>query len=207
MKRKITLLLVTVCFLGSAVMAQSIDPVSLIIAKAIKAIDLRVQRLQKETLVLQGVQQVAEQELGRWKLSEISDWQQQLQGLYAGYFAELKMVKSAIKGGAVVRRILSLQKEVVVEYGRLGKEGTIKKEYDELLNLSMEILRTLQITLSDGLSMRDAERIQLQYALKNSMYHCLESVQLLNKRQQELILRKTKMKAGIDYVKRLHGLQ
>ncbi|MFW2476841.1 MAG: hypothetical protein ACN4EP_07995, partial [Sediminibacterium sp.] len=178
-----------------------------IIAKAIKAINLKVQRLQNETLILQGEQQVAEQELGRRKLSEITNWQQQLQGLYAGYFTELKMVKSAISGGAVARRILSLQKEVVMEYRRLGKEGAIKKEYDELLDLSMEILRTLQMTLSDGLSMRDAERLQLQYTLKNAMFHCLESVQLLNKRQQELILRKTRMKAEIDYVKRLHGIQ
>lgn len=207
MKQKICQLILFVCLLDSGVIAQSIDPVSLILAKAIKAIDLKVQRLQKETLVLQGVQQMAEQELGRMKLAEIAGWQQQLQGLYAGYFAELKEVKGVIAGGSVVRKILSLQKEVVMEYGRLGKDAILKREYDGLLNSSVEILHTLQLMLTSGLSMRDSQRLVLLATLKAAMYHCLEGMRELNKRQAEIILTKARMKAGIDYVKGLHGLK
>ena len=190
-----------------AAQAQSIDPVSMVIAKAIKAIDLKVQKLQNETLVLQGMQQMAEQELGKQQLAEIRSWQVQLEQLYQGYFAELKRVKSVFTGGAVVRKILSLQKEVIVEYARLGKSSAVKTEYDALIENSRAIMQSLEIVLSNGLSMRDAERFRLLYLLKESMMHCLEAMRLLNKRQAEKILHEAKIKAGIDYVKRLHGLQ
>jgi hypothetical protein len=116
---KQVMVLMGLCWVMAA-QAQSIDPVSMVIAKAIKAIDLKVQKLQNETLVLQGVQQMAEQELGKQQLAEIRNWQVQLSQLYTGYYAELKQVKSVFTVGAVVRKILSLQKEVIVEYSRLG---------------------------------------------------------------------------------------
>ena len=200
------MVLMGLCWLMAA-QAQSIDPVSMVIAKAIKAIDLKVQKLQNETLVLQGVQQLAEQELGKQQLAAIRNWQVQLSQLYQGYYAELKQVKSVFAGGAVVRKILSLQKELIVEYGRLGKTGAVKIEYDGLIENSRAIMQSLVIVLSNGLSMRDAERFRLLYLLKDSMLHCLDAMRSLNKRQAEKILHEAKMKAGIDYVKRLHGLQ
>lgn len=206
MKKKIIQCVVIPCLFGNVLMAQSIDPVSLIIAKVIKAIDLKVQRLQNETLVLQVVQQAAEKELSKTKLAEITGWQQQLARLYDDYYAELKQVKSTIAGGSMVKRIFSLQQQLLTEYGRYGKDASVKPQYDALLNNSMEILATLQMVTGSQLTMKDAERICVMQTLKDAMYHCLESVQSLNRRQLEIITNRTKLKADLDFVKRLHGL-
>jgi hypothetical protein len=62
-------MLVIVLIIGCvSLRAQSIDPISLVIAKVIKAIDLQVQKLQNQTIWLQQAQQVAEHELSKFKL-------------------------------------------------------------------------------------------------------------------------------------------
>lgn len=208
MKKKTIVMMVLclcACF-GSQLFAQSIDPVSLVIAKVIKAIDLKVQRLQNETLVLQVAQQTAEQELGKQKLSEISNWQQELVKLYEGYYSELKMAKASIVGGALVKRIVDLQQQVLTEYGRLGKDASVKPQYDAMLSASMAIMQTLQMVLGSRLSMKDAERLCVLQTLRDAMQHSLETLRSLNKRQQEIIVNKTRLQADLDYVKRLHGL-
>lgn len=186
---------------------QSIDPVSLIISKAIKAIDLKVQRLQNETLVAQVAQQEAEKEMSRSKLAEITGWQDQLSSLYAGYFSELKQVKSVVSGSSVVQRILSSHKQIVIEYGRLGKDASVKGQYDGLLNASMDVLQTLQLVLGSQLSMKDAERFKVLWTLQDAMDHCLDGLKALNKRQAEMIANRTRMNADIEFVKRLHGIK
>ncbi|MBN8719574.1 MAG: hypothetical protein J0H85_09025 [Sediminibacterium magnilacihabitans] len=195
------------CLMAGTLDAQSFDPVSLIISKAIKAIDLKVQKLQNETLVMQQAAQAAEQALSKTKLAEITGWQHQLVTLYDGYFSELRRVKPVIAGSAQVKKILSMQKEVVLEYGRLGKEVNVKPQYDALLNTSMEILQTLQTVLTSSLSMKDGERLCMIQTLKEAMGHCLTSIQALNRQQLDIIANQTRMRADLQFVKRLHGIQ
>jgi hypothetical protein len=54
--------------------AQIIEIIKEAIIKAIKAIDLQVQRLQNATIELQNVQKQIENTLSKLKLEEISDW-------------------------------------------------------------------------------------------------------------------------------------
>lgn len=208
LKKKITysgLLLIAMLF-GNLIMAQSIDPVSLVIAKAIKAIDLKVQRLQNETLVLQVAQQSAEQELSKTKLAEIKDWQQQLSKLYEGYFVELRQVKPVIRTGALVKQLLGLQQEIIVACGHYSKDASVQSQYDALLHNSLEILSTLQMVTGSQLSMKDADRICVLQTLNDAMQHCLESVQSLNRKHLELLTNRAKQRADLDFVKRLHSL-
>ncbi len=205
MKKKLIVMFCLVCF--TITTQAQIPVIGTIIAKVIKAIDLKVQRLQNETLIMQVTQQAAEHELSKTKLSEITSWQEQLSKLYEGYFAELKQVKSTIAGGSMVKRILGLQQQVVIEYGRMGKEPALKPEYDAMLNSSIEILETLQMAVTSQLSMKDAERICVIQTLRDAMYHCLETMQSLNKRQMEIISNRTRMEADLQFVKRLHGLK
>lgn len=201
-------MIVLFCLVCFTITTQAQIPIiGTVIAKVIKAIDLKVQRLQNETLVSQVAQQAAEQQLSKSKLAEITGWQQELSKLYEGYFAELKQVKSNIVGGSMVKRILSLQQQVVIEYGRMGKEPALKPEYDAMLNNSVEILQTLQMAVTSELSMKDAERICVIQTLRDAMYHCLETMQSLNKRQMEIISNRTRMEASLQFVKRLHGLK
>ncbi len=194
-------------FIGSAIQAQSIDPVSLIIAKVIKAIDLKVQKLQNETIWLQQAQNLAENELSKTKLSEITGWQKQLSDLYAGYFAELKTVKSSITGMTQIKRIVEMQQQVVMEYGRMAKDAQVKIQYDALLNTSMDVLQTLYSVLNSAYSMKDAERVCMISTLKDAMSRCLTGIQALNTQQLEMIANRTRMQADLQFVKKLNGIQ
>ncbi len=200
-------LLVVMLVLSCSVRAQSIDPVSLIIAKVIKAIDLKVQKLQNETIWLQQAQSLAENELSKLKLSEIRGWQQQLNDLYAGYFAELKLVKSSVTGLSQVRRILEMQKQVLVEYGRMAKDARVKGEYDALLNTSTDVLQTLYAVMGSQYSMKDAERICMITTLKDAMSHCLTNMQALNRQELEIVSNRTRIQADLQFVKKLNGIQ
>lgn len=67
-----------------------------VLSKVIKAIDLKVQAIQNETLVLQNIQRVIENKLHLQKLAEISDWSFKQKELYRKYFEELSAVKPAV---------------------------------------------------------------------------------------------------------------
>lgn len=201
------LIIVAMVVVSRAAVSQAVDPVSLVIAKAIKAIDLKVQRLQNATLVLQYSEQQATDALSKNKLSEIAGWQRQLTELYRQYYAELKTVKRSIAGGSVVRRIFELHQQVLTEYGRIGKDAAAKVSYDAALENSMEVLQTVQLVTGSALSMPDVDRVCLLQTLKDGMLHCLNTMQTLNEKQRVLIHNETRLKADLDIVKRLNGLR
>lgn len=201
------IIVIALVAVASCTSAQSIDPVSLVIAKVIKAIDLKVQKLQNETIWLQQAQSLAQNELSKTKLSEITGWQRQLSELYAGYFAELKSVKTSITGMTQIRRILEMQKNITIEYGRMAKDGQTKPQYDALLNTSMDVLQTLYAVIGSQYSMKDAERICMITTLKDAMSHCLTNIQSLNKQQLEQIANRMRIQADLQYVKKLNGIQ
>lgn len=186
--------------------AQSIDPVSLVIAKVIKAIDLKVQKLQNETIWLQQAQQVVEHELSKTKLAEITDWQNKQQSLYADYFKELSVVKSAVKALPQVKQILSMQAQVVQEYGRFAKDASQQMQYDELLGLSRDVLQTLQDVLTGStLQMKDADSVLSLCTLRDAMNECLEGMKSLNKQTLKLAANKTRLQADLQFLQRLNG--
>ncbi len=75
---------------------QSIDPVSLIISKVVKAVDLKIQKLQMEQLWLQYAQKLIENKLHELKLEEITKWSEKQKELYRQYYDELKNVRETI---------------------------------------------------------------------------------------------------------------
>src|SRR5699024_8324978 len=56
--------------------------------KVIKAIDLRVQKLQNKTIALQNAQKQIENTLSKTKLKEISGWAKKQKKLYKNYYEE-----------------------------------------------------------------------------------------------------------------------
>src|SRR5690242_2473595 len=66
------------------------------IVKVIKAVDLKIQRLQNETIWLQNAQKVMENTLSKLRLQEIAEWSEKQRVLYADYFDELYKVKNFI---------------------------------------------------------------------------------------------------------------
>lgn len=204
---KIILVVGVCCFSRTEVISQTLDPVSLILSKAIKAIDLKVQRLQNETLVLQQVQQAAEQKLSRTKLEEIRSWHQQLSALYASYFAELKQVKPIISDGVTVSQILALHEKTVVQYGKSQKDASTRPRFDAMLNHSRELVQTMQLILSGQIVIKDAERMAMIATLKDAMQQYYDSMQSLGRQQIEIITNRKRRQSDIQIIKRLYAIQ
>ncbi len=83
-------------FLAVSVPAQ-VPVAGTVVSKVIKAIDLKVQQLQNETLILQNAQKIVENKLHLLKLAEIFGWTNKQKQLYEQYFKELQQIKPAIK--------------------------------------------------------------------------------------------------------------
>lgn len=192
--------------LGMSSQAQ-IPIVGTIVSKVIKAIDLKVQRMQNETIWLQHAQAAAEQALSKSKLAEITSWQQMQEELYEGYFDELKQTKKSITGLSQVKRIVSLQAQVVAEYNRFGKEASLKPDYDALLAGSLDILATLQDVIGAGMSMKDSDRIMMITTLRDAMNQCVKNIKSLNEQQVRSAAANARLKADLQFVKRLNGIQ
>src|ERR1700759_4583733 len=73
-----------------------VDIISEAAKKAIMAIDLHVQQLQTETIGLQEAQKELENQMHLNELGAITSWLDQQKELYAGYYQELKQVKTVI---------------------------------------------------------------------------------------------------------------
>jgi hypothetical protein len=207
MKGKIILVVGICCFFRTGVVAQTLDPVSLILSKAIKAIDLKVQRLQNQTLVLQQAQQKAEQQLSKQKLEEIGSWHRQLSALYAGYFTELKQVKPMISGGTTVRRIFEMQQQIALVYASSQKDPSAKPRYNAILNQSQELVQTLQLVLTGQMASNDAETVAMVRTLKDAMQDCLSNMQSLHKQEVEILSDKKRKQSDLRFVKRLYAIQ
>lgn len=207
MKRKIILAIGISCCCSSLITAQTLDPVSLILSKAIKAIDLKVQRLQNQTLVLQQAQQQAEHQLSKQKLEEIRSWHRQLSDLYTGYYAELKQVKPMISGGATVRQILALHKQIIAVNGKSQKVPSTKPRFNAILNQSRELVQTLQLVLTGQVASKDAERVAMIGSLKDAMQECLNNMQSLHEQEAEILSDTKRKQADLRFIKRLYAIQ
>ncbi|GAA3976522.1 conjugal transfer protein TraI [Mucilaginibacter dorajii] len=86
------------------------------IKKVVKAIDLKVQRLQNQTIWLQNAQKTVENQLSKFKLDEISDWTEKQRKLYANYYDELVKVKAMIATYQRVKHLAETQTNIVREY-------------------------------------------------------------------------------------------
>ncbi|MES2373467.1 MAG: TraG family conjugative transposon ATPase [Bacteroidota bacterium] len=92
-----SLVLVMLLLFVSVGSRAQIPIIGTVISKAIKVIDLKIQRMQNEVLVLQNVQKEIENKLHVLKMREISDWTLKQKELYENYFKELGMVKQSIR--------------------------------------------------------------------------------------------------------------
>src|SRR6187402_2453634 len=127
MKTKIRITACLMCFMLISTPARPaektaalpiLEIVKAVTKKVIKAIDLRIQRLQNKTIWLQNAQKQVENVLSKLKLDEISDWTQKQKDLYKGYYEELAKVKSIITYYQRIREITKKQTQLVQEYER-----------------------------------------------------------------------------------------
>lgn len=189
------------------------------IVKVIKAVDLKIQRLQNETIWLQNAQKTIENELSKLKLQEIGEWVEKQRTLYADYFDELQQVKSIIVYYHRVKDITATQLKIAREYRRafgLFKQDNhftaseikyMEEVYAGILRKSIDNLDQIQIVVNAfNVSMTDAERINIINQAADQIDQHYGDLKLFNHQNQVLSLQRAKDAQEVDVVKRLYGL-
>lgn len=144
------------------------------VKKVIKAVDLKVQRLQNETIWLQNAQKVLENQLSKLKLTEIADWTEKQKEQYSKYYDELWRIKSAITYYKRIKDLTQKQVDIVDEYkwawGLFQKDKHFKPEeldymqkvYSEILDESIKNLDQIFLVINSfKTQMSDAKRLEI----------------------------------------------
>lgn len=144
------------------------------VKKVIKAVDLKIQRLQNQTIWLQNAQKVLENQLSKLKLTEIADWTTKQKNLYSEYYNELWKIKSSIAYYKRIKDLTQKQVAIVDEYKwawnlfRQDKHfnaeelNHMEKVYSGILDESIKNLdQILMVISSFKTQMSDAERLEV----------------------------------------------
>jgi hypothetical protein len=200
------------------------DPITEIIKqgiiKVIKAVDLKIQRLQNKTIWLQNAQKVVENTMSEMKLNEITDWVEKQRTLYKDYYDELWRVKTAISYYHRVKEITAKQVQLVAEYKRAwglfkhDKHFTsdeidyMGKVYTGIIDESIKNLDQLFLVINSfATQMSDAKRLEIINNAYNQVETNYTDLKAFNQQNVLVSLQRAKSKNDIEVVKRLYGLE
>lgn len=204
--------------------AQAQDPVTEVIKagfrKAIVAVDLKIQRLQNETIWLQNAQKVLENKLSELRLSEIADWTERQRQLYADYYEELWKVKAAIAYYGQVRDIIRQQAALVKEYRRAyalfrqdsnfsaGELDYMQQVYTGIMGESLKDLDQVLLAVNAfATQMSDGERLALIHRAAESIGRHYSDLREFNAQGIRLSLQRAREENDLQQVRQLYGLQ
>ena len=190
------------------------------VIKAIVAIDLKIQRLQNETIWLQNAQKTLENKMQELKLGEIGDWVEKQRKLYADYYDELWQVKAAISYYQKVKDIIQKQLQIAGEYKqalvlfRKDKHFTIddiaymERIYSGILNESIKNLDQLYLVINSfATQMTDGKRLELINGVANHIEQNLTDLRQFNNQNIRLSLSRSKDQQEINAAKILYGIE
>ena len=227
MKRYIRIIAIVLCCSltvmpasqSNATPAAILEIIKAGVKKVIKAVDLKIQRLQNKTIWLQNAQKTLENTLSKLKLDEISDWTERQKTLYKDYFEELAKVKSIISYYQRIREISQKQVRLVEEYQRawnLFKQdkyftsdelGYMAKVYSGILDESAKNIDQISLVIkSFSTTMSDAKRLEIINAAADDVDANYYDLTRFNKQNMMLSLQRAKENNDVDVVKKLYGL-
>ena len=190
------------------------------VKKVIKAVDLKIQRLQNKTIWLQNAQKTLENKMSKLKLTEISDWSKKQKEMYAKYFDELWKAKNAISSYQAVRDIIKKQVQLVQEYAKafnLSKQDKnftideldyMQKVYTGILDESIKNIDQIQLVLNAfATQMTDAKRLEIIHTAGNNIEQNITDLRQFNQQNIIISLQRSKEKNDIDVARKLYGLE
>ncbi len=187
--------------------------------KVLRAIDLRIQKLQNKTIGLQNTQKEIENVFSKLKLKEISNWAEKQREQYQRYYDELKKVKTAISTYQRVRQIIERQLQLVAEYKRFY--GLFKNDkhfskteieymynvYNGMLEESARNLDQLLLAINTlSTQMSDGKRLELIADAADKIDDNLSDLRKFNTQNARISLQRSKDLAEVKMVKALYGL-
>jgi hypothetical protein len=226
MKKK--LIVGLVCLLLVSTSARPVEKVAVlpileivkaVTKKVIKAIDLRIQRLQNKTIWLQNAQKQVENVLSKLKLDEISEWTQKQKDLYKGYYEELTKVKSIITYYQRIKEITRKQTQLVQEYERawnLFKQDThfkdseiqyMERVYTGILEESVKNIDQIFLILdSFATQMSDHKRLEIINKAADQIDENYDDLTMFNQQNILLSLQRAKTETDVKTVKQFYGI-
>jgi len=190
------------------------------VKKVIRAMDLKVQRLQNETIWLQNAQKVLENQLSKLKLGEIADWTGRQKELYGQYYEELWKVKSAIVYYKRLRDLTDIQVQLVEEYkwawNLFNRSGHFSVEelrametvYAGILEVSVKnVDGILSIVGSFRTQMSDAARLELIVAAADAMEANWQDLKRYNRENSVLSVQRARSLEEAAKLRELYGIE
>lgn len=218
----VVLIVLTICLPPQRTNAQVpiLEVIKAGVKKVIKAVDLKIQRMQNETIWLQNAQKVLENELSKLKLNEIAGWTEKQRELYRNYYEELWKVKAAISYYHRIKDITKKQGALVNEYRQAyslfrqdrhfipGELDYMEKVYSGILNASVKNLdQILLIVNSFGTQMSDAKRLELINEAADRIDENYSDLKQFNQQNKMLSLARAKSEGDISLTKQIYGLK
>lgn len=189
------------------------------VKKVIKAVDLKIQRLQNKTIWLQNAQKTLENALSKLKLNEISDWTEKQKEQYRKYYEGLVKVKAIISYYQRIRDITQKQLRLVNEYNRswqLIRQDShftpneilyMEKVYSGILDESVKNIDQISLIIkSFTTKMSDAKRLELINKAADQVDVNYFDLVEFNRQNTLLSLQRAKTETEVQAVKKLYGL-
>jgi len=227
MKAKIKITICLLCFLLISTPARPatvaaipiLEIVKAVAKKVIKAIDLRIQKLQNKTIWLQNAQKKIENILSKLKLDEISDWTEKQKELYRNYYEELAKVKTIITYYQRIKDISEKQVRLVDEYERAwnlfqkdahfnsSELDYMQSVYSGILNESLKNIDQIFLVLdSFTTQMSDAKRLEIINSAADQIDANYDDLTLFNRQNILLSLQRAKTEHDVKSVKQFYGI-
>lgn len=227
MKTKIKITICLLCFLLISTPARPatvaaipiLEIVKAVAKKVIKAIDLRIQKLQNKTIWLQNAQKKIENILSKLKLDEISDWTEKQKELYRNYYEELAKVKSIITYYQRIKDISKKQVRLVDEYERAwslfqkdahfnaNELNYMQSVYSGILDESLKNIDQIFLVLdSFTTQMSDAKRLEIINSAADQIDANYDDLTLFNRQNILLSLQRAKTEHDVKSIKQFYGI-
>lgn len=189
------------------------------IKKVIKAIDLRIQKLQNKTIWLQNAQKKLENALSKLKLDEIGEWTKKQRDLYKEYYEELRKVKSTINYYKRIRDVTQKQVRLVEEYDKAWalfqqddhfndeELSYMDQVYTGILDESVKNIDQISLILeSFSTQMSDAKRLEIINEAADRIDQNYDDLTEFNRQNMILSLQRSKTKNDVDAIKKFYGI-
>jgi hypothetical protein len=205
---------------GASAQLAVLEVIKAGVKKVIKAMDLKVQRLQNETIWLQNAQKVLENQLSKLKLGEIADWTEKQKELYSKYYQELWEVKSAVTYYKRLKELTARQMDIVEEYRRawglfksdkhfsLEELLAMEKVYGGMLERSVKNLDQILVVVSSfKTQMSDAARLELIGTAASEMEGIWSDLKRFNRENSLLSIQRAQSLEEASRLKELYGIE
>lgn len=190
------------------------------IKKVIKAVDLKIQRLQNRTIGLQNAAKVLENKLSKLKLNEIAEWTERQRQLYKKYYDELWKVRNTLATYKRIKQILQRQQQIIEEYRftwhmiNQDKHFTraeidyMYRVYTGILNESVYNLDQILLVINSfKTQMTDGKRLEVINKAGDNIEQNYTDLQQFNNQNIQLSLNRAKDEHEIETVKKLYGIE